>query len=354
MSLQAEQAVVRRSDVLCRASEEAAKDPARVQRELLAAILARNSATLFGRDHGFASIRGSAEYASRVPQRSFEELGPYMRRVLRGEPHVLTAAEVVRFNVTSGTTAAPKYLPVTARGRLEAAKMSCQWMGRVSRAHPGLLSRSIGFVCGAAREGVTDSGVPFGSASGMLYEGVPRVLRSAFALPFELSAIGDYTLRYRTMARFALGSDLSLLVSPNPLTLLRLADIGLSEPEALVRGIHNGVLGWDWRSGATGGDVALLAAIERGLRPDRPRAQAVARVFHDEDELRPAACWPNLALIGCWLGGSVGAHSEKLDAYYGAGVAKRDIGYLASEGSMSIPVADGAAAGVFNVMRTAS
>jgi len=55
--------------------------------------------------------------------------------------------------------------------------------------------------------------------------------------------------------------------------------------------------------------------------------------------------WSGLALIGCWLGGHAGRHATRLGADYGA-VLLRDLGLVASEGRVTLPVADGTAAGV--------
>jgi len=51
--------------------------------------------------------------------------------------------------------------------------------------------------------------------------------------------------------------------------------------------------------------------------------------------LRPSGCWPELRLIGCWLGGSVGVKARKLKDHYGE-VSLRDLGYMASEGHFPV------------------
>ncbi len=66
-------------------------------------------------------------------------------------------------------------------------------------------------------------------------------------------------------------------------------------------------------------------------------------------ELLPKCCWPTLQLIGCWLGGNVGFHAGELPRYFGETVPRRDLGYVASEGSMSLPLRDGTASGVLAI-----
>src|SRR5215813_5330314 len=97
-----------------RAFEHAAARPDRVQAATLRALLDRNARTVFGREHGFDAIRTAAEYRDAVPLRDYEGFRPYVRRIIAGEPAVLTAEPVSAFTTTSGTTGEPKLVPVTA------------------------------------------------------------------------------------------------------------------------------------------------------------------------------------------------------------------------------------------------
>ena len=50
-------------------------------------------------------------------------------------------------------------------------------------------------------------------------------------------------------------------------------------------------------------------------------------------------------MLGCWLGGSAGIQSEKLREWYGE-TPMRDIGFRATEGTMTLPIHDNTPAGV--------
>ena len=67
----------------------------------------------------------------------------------------------------------------------------------------------------------------------------------------------------------------------------------------------------------------------------------------------PADYWPNIALLGCWKGGTVGSYVQKLRQWYDPEsqgmVPVRDMGFLASEARMSIPISDMGAGGVLAV-----
>src|SRR4051812_23425187 len=94
--------------------DAATREPRAVQEALLRRILAHQADTAFGRDHGFSSIQTVADYRQRLPISRYEYFEPYMARVRRGELNALVADPVVHmFALTSGTTAARKYIPVT-------------------------------------------------------------------------------------------------------------------------------------------------------------------------------------------------------------------------------------------------
>src|SRR5207237_9158446 len=119
---------------------------------------------------------------------------------------------------------------------------------------------------------------------------------------------------------------------PGP-TLLRLADTATRRAEALVRVVHDGTLGV--------GDLEPTA--HAGL-DGRELVHALS------DGLIPLGdCWPALAPVACSLGGSAGIQARHLDAHFGPWVARCDLGLVASEGRVSIPVEDDAAAGVLAV-----
>src|SRR6266496_3313519 len=73
------------------------------------------------------------------------------------------------------------------------------------------------------------------------------------------------------------------------------------------------------------------------------------RVLARHGRLVLGECWPELALVGCWLGGSAGIQARHLTEHVDPRVARRDLGFVASEGRLTIPLEDGTAAGVLAV-----
>jgi hypothetical protein len=88
-------------------------DPRRAQEETLRAILARHAGCEYGRRHGFADVAGYHDYRERVPTVDYEDLRPHVERMVAGEADVLVKGAASYFSTTSGSTAAPKFVPGT-------------------------------------------------------------------------------------------------------------------------------------------------------------------------------------------------------------------------------------------------
>lgn len=321
-----------------RGFDRAAAEPEKTQRRLLLDLLGKNAATRFGRAHGFAGIRCRADFQKQVPVRGYEDFRPYINRLIIGEKAVLTKADPLMLTMTSGTTSEPKYIPVTPESQARNASLMRQWLFRAEQDHTGLTACSSVGIVSRAIEGRTAAGLPFGSASGVIYKNIPWFIRRAYAVPYAVSEIEDYDERYFLLVRFAVAQRVSLIATPNPSTLLRLARVCADRQEDLIRAVYDGTTGINNRSGV----FAELAAM---LRPDPQRAATLTRIVAEKGFLRPAECWPDLRLIGCWLGGSVGAQAGQLAEFYGS-VPLRDLGLMASEGNMTLPFEDHTSAGI--------
>lgn len=89
------------------------QDPVGAQQRVFTSLLKEAANTAFGRDHGFGEIKSFSDFAAKVPVRDYEELRPYIDRVVAGEENVLWAGKPLYFAKTSGTTSGAKYIPLT-------------------------------------------------------------------------------------------------------------------------------------------------------------------------------------------------------------------------------------------------
>ncbi|QSE98294.1 GH3 auxin-responsive promoter family protein [Fulvivirga lutea] len=90
------------------------KYPHDVQAELFRKLIDQAKNTDFGKKYDFKSISNYKQYQERVPLHSYEQLFPYIERLMRGEQNVLWPSEVKWFAKSSGTTnARSKFIPVS-------------------------------------------------------------------------------------------------------------------------------------------------------------------------------------------------------------------------------------------------
>lgn len=320
--------------------ERATYEPRAAQREFLLRTLRRNADTAFGRQHDFARIKTEADYGARVPVRDYEGFRPFVNRIMAGERFILTKEQPLLLTMTSGTTGEQKFIPVTASSQKSEAGLMRQWLYRVLEDHPAYMDERSVAIVSRAVEGHTMCGLPYGSASGMTYKNVPRIIRRSQAIPYAVSEIEDYDRRYFLIARLALAAQVSFIITPNPSTLLRLTQVMREREEDLLRAIHDGTLGIH-----VSHQPGVCSQLSTALRPDRERARTLARVVAERGYLRPADCWPRLKLIACWTGGSVGRQAHRLFADYGS-LPLRDLGYIASEGRFTVPTMDHTPSGI--------
>lgn len=90
------------------------KYPIDVQREVLESLLSRAAKTEYGQRYGFSSIKNYQQYKERVPIVTYEEIFPYIERLMKGEENLLWPTEIKWFAKSSGTTnARSKFIPVS-------------------------------------------------------------------------------------------------------------------------------------------------------------------------------------------------------------------------------------------------
>ena len=88
--------------------------PLETQERLLKQLINKSRQTVFGLQFDFASVKRVADFKARVPIHTYEQLYPYIERLLKGEQNVLWPTPIEWLARSSGTTnASSKLIPVS-------------------------------------------------------------------------------------------------------------------------------------------------------------------------------------------------------------------------------------------------
>lgn len=328
-----------------RAFERATHEPQRVQEELLHRILRHHRDTDFGRTHHFRSINNVADFRRQLPIATYDYFEPYIDRLRKGDFNALLADKKIHmFAMTSGTTAARKYIPVTDQYLADYKRGWNLWGLKVFRDHPEVRMRPIVQLSGDWQEFLTEAGIPCGSVTGLTATMQLRVVRWLYLVPAALGKVKDPAAKYYLTLRLSMPKRPGMIIAANPSTLINLARFGDQEKEALIRDIHDGTL-----SNRFDVPPEVRADVQRRIAKKYPdRAKELEEIIRKTGTLYPKDYWPKDCIIGNWMGGSVGAYLRHYPKYYG-NTPVRDVGLIASEGRMTIPMSDGTPSGVLDI-----
>ena len=328
------------------AFEEATHDPQTVQKTLLARILAFQAETDFGRRHRFRDIRSVADFRRQLPIAGYDALEPYLARVRRGDLQALLADRRIHmFALTSGTTAARKYIPVTDQYLADYRRGWNIWGLQVYRDHRPVRLRPIVQLSGDWEEFRTEAGIPCGAVTGLTAVMQKRLIRWIYCVPAVVARVKDANAKHFLVLRLSLPHQAGMVIAANPSTLIQLARLGDQHKEELLRDLFDGTL-----SSQVDIPSEIRTTLARRLRRRCPeRVRELEEIIRRTGSLYPKDYWPSHKMVlGNWTGGSVGAYLRQFPRYFGD-TPVRDVGLIASEGRMTIPLTDGSPSGVLDI-----
>lgn len=326
---------------LFNAFDRALADPEAAQRETLARLIRHNASCAYGKDHGFAEATSYERYAERVPIVSYNNLEPYVERILGGEEQVLVADPVVYLATSSGTTGRKKYVVIQPGFFEETANWMALEKRYLEAAHPEAAGKpELRYVNRV--EGALPRGLPIGAVSGWYYGEEVRRGQYAELVPYEVYQVASVQARNYAVLRFAVVTSFARLSAVNPSTLLLVSQRLEIEGPRLIRDLLEGGLSHEEL------DPALAASLRSRLPADPKRAAELEAIMKRDGKLTAKAVWPDLKLLCCWINAGAGLYKGDLAAAFGP-VPVWDYGYTSSEGRVTVTVDDaGAGVPLFN------
>jgi GH3 auxin-responsive promoter len=325
----------------------ATRDARRIQSQILRELLALNADSEFSRTHGLDQVNSAAEFRRRLPIADYDTFHPYIERVKQGETGALLGSKnrLLMFTLTSGTTSASKFIPITERFLADYRRGWKVWGIRAYDDHPALHQQVIVQLTSDHDQFRTPGGHPCGNISGLVSSMQMKIVKSLYTVPDVVAKIKSPEAKYYTALRLSLPDPRTGLVSTaNPSTLIHLAKLADQHKEDLIRDVAEGTLSDKF-------DVSpeIRQALAPRLGGKNPlRASELVQIVASTGRLYPRDFWPDMSLLAVWTGGSAAAYVRGLKPYYGD-VPVRDHGLSASEGRMTIPLADTRPDGILDI-----
>lgn len=192
--------------------EKQRKNALKDQKALFHKLLSSAQSTQFGKDHSFEKITKHEEFRQNVPIRDYEELRPYVNRIIEGQSDVLWPGKPAYFAKTSGTTSGAKFIPISrdsVPNHINTARdMLLNYM-HLSKEH-GLADGKMIFLSGAPTL-EEKGGIPTGRLSGIVNHHVPRYLRTNQLPTYETNCIEEWEDKLEKIVEETIDQDMRLI-----------------------------------------------------------------------------------------------------------------------------------------------
>lgn len=187
-------------------------DAVNTQQRVFRQLIDGATHTLFGKEHRFGSVRTYEDFKRYVPVRDYEQLSPYIQRVVKGEENVLWKGKPVYFAKTSGTTSGIKYIPITRDSipnHINSARDAL--LSYVHETGNGaFLDQKLIFLSGSP-EMEQKNGIHIGRLSGIVNHHVPGYLRTNQMPSYATNCIEDWETKLEKIIDETLPQPMSLI-----------------------------------------------------------------------------------------------------------------------------------------------
>ncbi|MBU2921637.1 GH3 auxin-responsive promoter family protein [Winogradskyella psychrotolerans] len=186
--------------------------PIETQQNVFQNLIAQAKQTAFGKDHNFSAIATYEDFQANVPIRDYEELKPYVERVVGGEEDVLWKGKPIYFAKTSGTTSGAKYIPITKDSmptHVEAARNAIL-MYIYETGHSKFVDGKMIFLQGSPIL-EEKNGIKLGRLSGIVAHYVPKYLQKNRMPSLETNCIDDWETKVEAIVDETINEDMSII-----------------------------------------------------------------------------------------------------------------------------------------------
>jgi len=169
--------------------------------------------TAFAKDHHFNDIRSYNDFKEAVPLRDYEQLRPYIERVVAGEKDILWRGKPIYLAKTSGTTSGTKYIPVTKASipnHIESTRTMLLHYVHQTQSSATFTDYKMVFLSGSPAL-IEANGVKTGRLSGIVNHHIPNYLQKNKIPNYEMNCIEDWEEKLEAVIEEVLQYDMSMV-----------------------------------------------------------------------------------------------------------------------------------------------
>jgi hypothetical protein len=186
--------------------------PSQTQQTVFQNIIRSAQHTQFGRDHGFAEIKTYEDFKKQVPIRDYEDLKPYIEKVIAGQSNILWPGKPAYFAKTSGTTSGTKYIPISKESApthfTNARNATLSYVHETGNSK--FLDGNLIFLSGSP-ELHEVAGIKTGRLSGISNHLVPAILRTNQLPSYTTNCIEEWEEKLEKIVDETLKANMTLI-----------------------------------------------------------------------------------------------------------------------------------------------
>jgi len=186
------------------------KQAVAAQKEIMLQLVSSAKDTAFGKDHHFSEIKNYEDFKKLVPD--YEQLRPYIDRVVAGETDVMWKGQPRYFAKTSGTTSGAKYIPISAQSMPEHIKAArnalLTYINETGKA--SFVNGKMIFLQGSPVMS-KKNGINVGRLSGIVANLVPAYLQKNRLPSYATNCIEDWEQKVDAIVEETFNQDMTLI-----------------------------------------------------------------------------------------------------------------------------------------------
>jgi len=184
----------------------------KLQQQTFESLINRAKDTAFGKEYHFNEIKSYDDFKKNVPVADYEDLRPYIERVVKGEENVLWPGKPAYLAKTSGTTSGVKYIPISKESMPEHIKAARNAL--LSYIHEtgnaDFADGKMIFLQGSPALDVK-AGISTGRLSGIVAHHVPGYLQKNRLPSYQINCIEDWEEKVDAIVAETKDEDMRLI-----------------------------------------------------------------------------------------------------------------------------------------------